>query len=75
MSRSILVLCILLLASSQVSAQTFKVNGRVTNNKLEPIAFVSIQVKDLNSGTITKDDGTYELELNTGKYDLVVSMV
>ncbi|HSU29343.1 MAG TPA: DUF5686 and carboxypeptidase regulatory-like domain-containing protein [Chitinophagaceae bacterium] len=75
MRRSPLFLCVLLIASSLVSAQTFKVNGRITNNKREPLAFVSIQVKDGNAGTITKEDGTYELELNPGKYDLVVSMV
>ena len=45
------------------------------NRKLEPLAYVSIQVKELQSGTVTTANGTYELELEEGKYDLVVSMI
>ena len=54
--------------------QYYKLTGKVTNAKQEPLAFVSIQVKELRTGTITKEDGTYELELEEGKYDLVVTM-
>lgn len=42
---------------------------------MEPLAFVSVEVKELRTGTITKEDGTYELELDEGKYDLVISMI
>jgi hypothetical protein len=34
-----------------------------------------VQVKQWKHGTVTKENGTYELELEPGKYDLVISMV
>lgn len=68
-------LFLFLLTCSGLSAQFFKVHGKITNNKLEPLALVSVQVKELQTGTITKEDGTYELKLEEGKYDLVISMM
>lgn len=65
----------ILLSSLQLPAQFHKVTGRITNNKLEPLAFASIQVKELQRGTLSQADGSYELKLEEGKYDLVVSMV
>lgn len=58
-----------------LQAQFFKVTGRITSNKLEPLAFASVHVKELQSGTISREDGMYELKLEAGKYDLVVSMI
>jgi hypothetical protein len=67
---------ILLLFISQLSsAQSFKVSGKITNNKLEPIAFATIQVKNTQMGVISREDGTYMLELEEGTYDLVITMV
>jgi hypothetical protein len=66
----------LLLFISQFSlAQNFKVSGKITNNKLEPLALVSIQVKDYRIGTVSKEDGTYELEFGEGSYDLIITML
>jgi hypothetical protein len=42
---------------------------------MEPLAFASVQVQELQRGTTTKEDGTYELRLEEGKYNLVFSMV
>jgi hypothetical protein len=56
-------------------AQTFRVSGKITNNRLEPLALVSIQVKGTPVGTVSKEDGAYSLELEEGNYDLVFSMV
>jgi hypothetical protein len=67
---------ILLLFISQISpAQSFKVSGKITNNKLEPLAFVTIQVKGMQMGTVGKEDGTYLLELEEGNYDLIITML
>jgi len=69
-------LCIIwCLAGTSLFAQTFKVQGKITTTKLEPLAFVSVQVRDMRKGTITKEDGTYELNLEPGKYDLIISMI
>ena len=53
----------------------YRVHGRITNTRLEPLAFVSVQLKDSRLGTTTKEDGTYELMLDQGKQDLVISMI
>lgn len=63
------------LASLLVSGQSFKLTGKITNNKLEPLAFVSINIKELQLGAITKEDGSYELKLDEGKYDVVITMI
>ncbi|HVG42954.1 MAG TPA: hypothetical protein VM888_15185, partial [Chitinophagaceae bacterium] len=52
----LLFICIFLSAS--LFAQGFKVHGKITTSKMEPLAFVSVQVKELRSGTATKEDGT-----------------
>lgn len=42
---------------------------------MEPLAFASVEVRELKSGAITKEDGTYHIYLDEGKYDLIISMV
>jgi hypothetical protein len=68
-------LLILLVLSSAVKAQTRTLFGKITNARLEPLAFVSVEVRETKRGTITKEDGTYQLRLDEGKYDLVISMI
>jgi hypothetical protein len=48
---------------------------KVTNKKLEPLAFVSIQTKQHTLGATTKEDGTFEMIVEEGQYDLIISMV
>lgn len=74
MCRNLLLL-IFLLAGTLVSAQSVKLYGTITNGKGEPLAFASVQVKEYKQGSVTKEDGSYELELDPGKYDLVITMV
>jgi hypothetical protein len=75
MRRDNCLLLLLLCFSLPVSAQYYKLSGRVTNNKLEPLALASIKVKNSTQGTVTKEDGTYELKLEEGNYDLIVTML
>lgn len=56
-------------------AQSFRVYGKVTDKNMQPLAFASIQVKELEIGTSTKEDGSYGLNLEVGQYNLVVSMI
>jgi hypothetical protein len=56
-------------------AQSFTVYGKVTNTKMEPLAFVSIQLKEQGIGTTSKEDGSYALNLEVGQYNLIVSMI
>lgn len=57
------------------AAQEYRVHGKITNAKLEPLALVSIEVKGTRLGATTKNDGSFELSLEEGMYDLVLSMV
>ena len=70
-----LLLVILIFFSAPVLAQEFRVHGKVTNTKLEPLALVSIEVKNTKIGTTTKNDGTFELSLDEGMYDFIISMI
>lgn len=70
-----LLLFSLFLSGLSATAQSLKVFGKITNAKIEPVAFASVQVKEYKQGTVTKEDGSYELELEEGKYELVISMI
>lgn len=72
--RPILLLSSLFFSSNLIS-QSYKLHGRIINSKQEPLAFASIQVKETSIGTVTKEDGTYSIELDEGKYDLVITLI
>lgn len=69
------LLILFLLPTQGLFAQYFNVSGKITNNKLEPLALVTIQIKNSPIAALTKEDGTYELQLETGTYDLIISMI
>ena len=75
MHRNLLICIPLFLCCTGAGAQFVKVYGKVSNARQEPLAFASVQVKQYPHGSITKEDGSYELLLEEGKYDLVISMV
>jgi len=76
MNRNLLLLCIiLLLANLQGRSQSYKVYGRILNADLEPLAFATVEVKGFKQGTVSKENGHYELELEPGKFDLLISML
>src|SRR6187200_2165460 len=75
MYRHICILLLLFFGFCGAQAQYFKISGKITNDKLEPLALVSIQVKGSVKGTISKEDGTYQLSLEEGTYDLAFSML
>ncbi len=65
----------LLISMAAFTQPTFRVSGKVTNNRLEPLAFVSIQLGQSQEGAITKEDGTYAMRLKEGTYNIMISMV
>ena len=71
----LLILLIVFLPAVGVFSQLYKVSGIVMTGNKEPLPLASIGVKELRSGIITKDNGSYEFSLERGKYSLVVSMV
>lgn len=75
MNRILLLLNLTVVSFSCALGQSFKVYGKITNTRLEPLAFATVQVKEWQHGTVSKEDGTYEIRLEAGKYDLVYSMI
>ena len=69
------LLLFFLLPALMAAAQQYQVQGKVTNTQLEPLAFVSVQVKGSSKGVVTKQDGTYLLTLEEGQYQIVFSMI
>ncbi len=57
-----------------INAQ-YRLEGTVTNTKLEPLAFASLQLKGRPTGILSKEDGSYSIDLNSGIYELIISMV
>ena len=56
-------------------AQEYRVTGKIINAATEPLAYASVSVKELQTGTTTDVQGNYVLQLEAGKYDLVVTMI
>jgi hypothetical protein len=73
--KSFLFSILLLFISLASHAQAFTVFGKVTNSKMEPLAFVSIQLKEQGIGTTSKEDGSFAINFEVGQYNLVVSMI
>lgn len=56
-------------------AQLYKLSGTIVNERKEPLALASVEIKELKKGSVSKDDGSFQFFLERGKYDIVVSMV
>ncbi|HLZ88178.1 MAG TPA: SusC/RagA family TonB-linked outer membrane protein, partial [Puia sp.] len=52
-----------------------KISGRVTNEKGEPLKDVSVVEKGTNNGTLTKEDGSYSLDVTNPNGILLFSFV
>ena len=72
--RSLLVFITLLLSVS-LFAQRGKIDGKITDAKNgNPLAGVSILIKETGKGTATNLDGSFVLNVETGnKYTLIIS--
>jgi len=70
MKKNLLLLFVLIIAI-HVSAQQVLLSGSVTSPLGDPVAFVSIRIKGGTQGTSSNTDGTYQLKVNPGKYQLV----
>ena len=69
-----LLICTLFFVFS-AQAQVVRVYGKITNNKFEPLPNTSVHLRTSSVGTLSKDDGTYELFISKGTYEIVVSML
>ncbi|MEO8855078.1 MAG: carboxypeptidase-like regulatory domain-containing protein, partial [Ginsengibacter sp.] len=59
-----------------ISAQSQRITGKVVNAKSEPVVKANIHLLNTNEGTITDNDGNYNLNnISAGKYTVVVSAI
>ena len=75
MHRNLLVTLVLIFLAWPAFSQTYRVYGKIINKRLEPLPFASVQVREQQHGTLSKEDGSYEFRLEEGRYDVVVSMI
>ncbi len=71
----IFLFLMLLILAAHVQAQYYKVSGVVMNVSKEPLPLASVGIRELHTGIITKDDGSFEFSLERGKYEFVITMV
>ena len=69
-----LVIALLQLLPGQVSAQTNKVSGTVTNELNNPVAGATITVKQTKKTAVTDGQGQFSIEANSGQ-SLVITSV
>lgn len=60
---------IFFLFSNHLSAQSIK--GTIKDNKGEVLPFATIYIRNIETGTTTNEEGYFEYNLPSGKYDLV----
>jgi hypothetical protein len=70
-----LLLIFILFCQIPTFSQEFKLTGKITNTKLEPIPYATIQIKDYALAASSKQDGSYSITLESGSYEFVVSLL
>jgi hypothetical protein len=49
-----------------------KIYGTVTNNQNEPVSFANVSIENTSIGTVTSEDGVYELNIPGGQKHIVI---
>lgn len=61
------------LISVTANGQFFTYSGTVVNDKLEPIPFINVSIKDIKQYNRTNEQGRFSFRLSPGRYELVFS--
>src|ERR1700754_4481957 len=72
------LLSVILLLSAllfKASAQQFVLSGRITDQKNNPISFVSVYIRNSTYGTTSNEDGIYQFKLAPGTYNVIYRFV
>jgi len=62
---------ILLLTALGATAQQYTLSGRISNPKNGPVSFTSVYIRNTNYGTTANEEGSYQLKLSPGTYNIV----
>lgn len=65
----------LLLLFCSITALAGGLRGTVTGDDGSPLAYATLYVKQLGTGTTTNESGLYEISLTPGQYDIVFQFV
>ena len=70
------ILSILMFLSLAVQAQTGQIQGKIINNEGKPAEFVTIQLKEIQKGTNSDENGEFMLNnIKSNSYTLVASYI
>jgi len=61
--------------SFKASAQQFVLSGRITDQKNNPVPFVSVYIRNSTYGTTSNENGNYQFKLSPGTYTIVYRSV
>ncbi len=75
MKQTLLLILLLIGCLLQTHAQTRTISGRVTSPENEALPGVNVVIKGATTGTVTKADGTYQLNVPTNARTLVFSFI
>ena len=75
MRKTLLISLLIVFALSRLSAQSGTLNGTIVNSTGEPLALVSVSVKDMPGGKLSSASGTFSITLSAGRYELIFSMI
>ena len=75
MLKHISLFLVAFFVSINLMAEQYILEGKVTNTLLEPLSYVTVQIKSQQMGTRTDDAGHYRFKLEEGEYDLVFSLI
>ena len=68
------IICfLLLLVYTTTSAQQHTISGKVVNNNFDILSGASIKIEETNQGTSSDGNGEFTLNLNKGKYTILIS--
>lgn len=62
-------------ATLQVSAQTYRLFGRITDEQKNPVSFASVYIRNSTYGSTANEEGDYEFILSPGTYQVVFRFV
>ena len=65
-----LIIYLTLLTFTSVAQDYFNIRGYVTNSSNEPLVGVYVRAVDLGIGTVTNEEGQYEIKLIEGLHRL-----
>lgn len=73
--RLVLFSCLILLASLNYAQETGTIEGRITDEKGEPLPFATIYEDGTSNGTTSNAEGYFQLTLPTGERRIVAQFV